>query len=209
MEILKTPTKDFKKKYNLNCKFILFIGRFSKVKGIDILLNAVKIIKNRTELQNFKFVIMGVDFGFQDKMFEMINELDIKDKILVIKNPSREDVIAAYKESEFLVLPSRWELSPLTPLEGFAFKKPIISTNTHGIPFTIKHGIQGILVEPENYQQLADAILELVSDENKRNSFGIAGFDMVTRECNSLTMTKNTLKIYEKILDKTSETVKT
>ena len=209
LETLKTSTKDFKKKYNLNCKFILFIGRFSKVKGIDVLLNAVNIIKSRTELQNFKFVIMGVDFGFQDKMFEMINDLHIKEKIFVIKNPSREDVIAAYKESEFLVLPSRWELSPLTPLEGFAFKKPVISTNIHGIPFTIKHGIQGILVEPENYQQLADAILELVSDENKRNSFGIAGFDMVTRECNSLTMTKNTLKIYEKILDKTSETVKT
>ena len=209
LETLKTSTKDFKKKYNLNSKFILFIGRFSKVKGIDVLLNAIKIIKNRTELQNFKFVIMGVDFGFQDKMFEMINDLHIKEKILVIKNPSREDVIAAYKESEFLVLPSRWELSPLTPLEGFAFKKSVISTNTHGIPFTIKHGIQGILVEPENYQQLADAILELVKDENKRNSFGIAGFDMVTKECNSLTMTKNTLKIYEKILDKTSETVKT
>ena len=209
LETLKTSTKDFKKKYNLNCKFILFVGRFSKVKGIDVLLNAIKIIKNRTELQNFKFVIMGVDFGFQDKMFEMINDLHIKEKILVIKNPSREDVIAAYKESEFLVLPSRWELSPLTPLEGFAFKKPVISTNAHGIPFTIKHGIQGILVEPENYQQLADAILELVRDENKRNSFGIAGFDMVTKECNSLTMTKNTLKIYEKILDKTSETVKT
>ena len=209
LETLKIFTKDFKKKYDLNCKFILFIGRFSKVKGIDVLLNAINIIKDREELQNFKFVIMGVDFGFEDEMYGMIKNLGIKEKVLVIKNPSREDVIGAYKESEFLALPSRWELSPLTPLEGFAFKKSVISTNTHGIPFTVKHGVQGILVEPENYQQLSDAILDLIINENKRNSFGIAGFDMVTKECNSIIMAKNTLKIYEKILDKTSETVKT
>ena len=67
----------------------------------------------------------------------MLKSLWKKEKIHLITNPSREDVIAAYSESEFLVLPSRWELSPLTPLEGFAFKKPVISTNVHGIPSTI------------------------------------------------------------------------
>jgi len=165
LNTLKSTTKYFKKKHDIDHPFILFIGRFSKIKGIDILLHAINNLKDRHELKNIKFVIMGVDFGFQKQMFQMIEHLNIKEQIHVIKNPSRDDVIAAYNESEFLVLPSRWELSPLTPLEGFAFKKPVISTNVHGIPFTITNGENGILVEDEDYVGLANAILELVNDK--------------------------------------------
>ena len=66
---------------------------------------------------------MGVDFGFQDEMTKMINDMELSNEIIIIKKPTREDVFMAYKLCMFLVLPSRWELSPLTPLEGFAFKK--------------------------------------------------------------------------------------
>ena len=89
------------------------------------MLNAINLIKDTKMMENTKMVIMGVDFGFESQMLNMINEMKIEDKVIVIKNPSREDVISAYQESKFLVLPSRWELSPLTPLEGFVFKKEI------------------------------------------------------------------------------------
>ena len=202
LDILNNKTKNFKKKYDLNTPYILFIGRFSYIKGIDILLKAIKILKDDNKLQNIKFVIMGVDFGYQRQMYKMINKFDLENHILIIKNPSSEDVLGGYAESEFLVLPSRWELSPLTPLEGFAFKKSVISTNIHGIPSTIKNDHHGILVESENSEQLAKCILELLSDKEKLTSFGLAGHKMIVDECNSVKMAGNTLKIYEKILSK-------
>ena len=202
LDILNNKTKNFKKKYDLNTPYILFIGRFSYIKGIDILLKAIKILKDDNKLQNIKFVIMGVDFGYQRQMYKIINEFDLENHILIIKNPSREDVLGGYAESEFLVLPSRWELSPLTPLEGFAFKKSVISTNTHGIPSTIKNNYHGILVESENSEQLAECILELLSNKEKLTSFGLAGHKMIVDECNSVKMASNTLDIYEKILSK-------
>ena len=110
------------------------------------------------------------------------------------------DVISAYDESEFLVLPSRWELSPLTPLEGFAFKKPVISTNVHGIPYTISNGKNGILVEPDDPLSLSNAILELYDNEEKCRKFGISGYNLVQTECNSLRMTEETLEIYKKVI---------
>ena len=58
---------------------------------------------------------------------------NLSENIFVIKNPPREDVISAYGESEFLVMPSQWELSPLVPLESFAFSRPVISTNSHAV----------------------------------------------------------------------------
>ena len=132
----------------------------------------------------------------------MIDDFGIKQKIHLIINPSREDVIAAYSESEFLVLPSRWELSPLTPLEGFAFKKPVISTNVHGIPSTITNKENGILVSNENFRELAEAIIELINNKQKCLEYGLSGYNLVQDECNSKLMVKNTLKMYNEIVNK-------
>ena len=141
------------KKYSINYDYFLFLGRFHKVKGIDVLLKAVNLIKNHSLMSSTKLIIMGVDFGFERDMLKMITEMDLSSVIKVIKNPAREDVIASYNECEFLVLPSRWELSPLTPLEGFAFKKPTISTTAHGIPHTLHDRKDSILVNTENFEE--------------------------------------------------------
>ena len=202
LETMKTKTDDFKKKHGISFPFVLFVGRFSKVKGIDILLHAIKILKDRPELENIRFVIMGVDFGFQNQMIQMIDDFGIKEKIHLITNPSREDVIAAYSESEFLVLPSRWELSPLTPLEGFAFKKPVISTNVHGIPYTITDRKNGILVKNEDFHELAEAIMELINDKQKCLEYGLSGYNLVKTECNSKSMTEKTLRMYNQIINR-------
>ena len=191
---------EFKKKYSINHDYFLFLGRFHKVKGLDVLLNAVNLIKNHTLMTTTRLVIMGVDFGFEKKMLEMIKEMNLNDVIKIIKNPPREDVISAYNESEFLVLPSRWELSPLTPLEGFAFKKPTISTKAHGIPYTLHDRKDSILVQPENFKELSDMILELLNDKAECERLGMAGYDYVHKECNSAKMTKQILNIYEKII---------
>jgi len=189
---------DFKKKYAINHDYFLFLGRFHKVKGIDTLLKAMQLIKNHSLMSSVKLVIMGVNFGFEEEMLKMIKEMNLNDVVKVIKNPPREDVIAAYKESEFLVLPSRWELSPLTPLEGFAFKKPTISTKVHGIPYTLDDGKNSILVEPENFNELSDKIIELLNDKTKCRELGINGYEHIRKECNSQEMVKRILRVYEK-----------
>ena len=151
--------------------------------------------------ENFRIIIMGVDFGYQEKMMKIIKKYKIENIIKVIKNPTRNEVIEAYDECEFLVLPSRWELSPLTPLEGFVFKKPVISTNVHGIPHTIKDKENCILVESENFEQLGNAIIELFRDKNKIERLGENGFHQIQTECNSKIMSNEVLKLYKKILN--------
>ena len=191
--------QNFKKKYQIDSKFVLFVGRFSKSKGIETLIHSFNLIKNKEKILDTKLVIMGVDFGFEKEMEGLIKKFNLSDKILVIKNPPREDVISAYGESEFLVLPSQWELSPLVPLESFAFKKPVISTRTHGIPFTVKDGKTGILVESENPDELSNAITKLLFDDKLRKQLGMSGYDFVHEECNCISMAKNSLKLYEQV----------
>jgi len=199
LDELKIKTENFKQKFNLNERYILFVGRFAKNKGLDILLNAMNLIKNDPPISNSKLVIMGIDDGFEVEMIKLIEEFNLENKVMVIKKPKREDVIAAYKDCEFIVLPSRWELSPLVPLEAFAFKKPAIGIKAYGTPYTIRDGENGILVELENYKKLGDAILDLLNDERKRLKYGLAGYELVTNTCNSQEMAKSILKIYEDV----------
>ena len=192
---------NFKEKYQINSNFILFVGRFSKSKGIETLINAFSIVKNELKDSEIHLVIMGVDFGYQAEMEKLIKKLNLSEEIKVIKNPPRDDVISAYGESEFLVLPSQWELSPLVPLESFAFKKPVISTNSHGIPYTVQNNKNGILVEPENSLELSNAIVKLLNDSKLREKLGLSGYNFVNEECNCVSMAKNSLKLYEDILE--------
>ena len=194
---------NFKEKYQINSNFILFVGRFSKSKGIETLINAFSIVKNELKDSDIHLVIMGVDFGYQAEMEKLIKKLNLSEEIKVIKNPPRDDVISAYGESEFLVLPSQWELSPLVPLESFAFKKPVISTNSHGIPYTVQNNKNGILVEPENSFELSNAIMKLLNDTELREKLGLSGYNFVNEECNCVSMAKNSLKLYESILEET------
>ena len=190
--------ENFRNKYRINNKFILFVGRFSISKGIKTLIQAFDLVQNK--FPGISLIIMGADFGYEKDMEKLIHTLNLSKKIIIIKNPPREDVISAYGESEFLVLPSQWELSPLVPLESFAFKKPVISTKSHGIPFTVKDNENGILVEPEKPEQLSEAITKLLFDDELKEKLGLSGYNFVHEKCNSVSMAKHSLKLYNELL---------
>jgi glycosyltransferase involved in cell wall biosynthesis len=200
LEEIKIFKPDFCKRFEINNEFILFLGRFHEVKGIDTLLKAIDLIKQNPFLDKIKIVIMGVDFGYEEKMEELIEKFNLSKKLVIIKKPKREDVISAYNECKFLVLPSKWELSPLTPLEGFACKKTVISTTAHGIPFTISHNENCLLVPPSDPQNLANAILELIQNPLKCEKLAKSGFKMVSNEANLDSMSNKIFLVYEKAI---------
>ena len=200
LEDFKKPRVDFRSKYSISEEFILFVGRFHTVKGVDILIKSINEIKKFLKSKNMKCVIMGVDFGYEQEMFNLIKKFNLENQIIVIKKPLREDVISAYEQSQMLVLPSRWELSPLTPLEGFAFKKPVISTDCHGIPHTIHDGKNCILTEMDDYKKIAESIEYLVNNEKVRVKMGEEGYNQVKNECNSKEMANRIEGIYQKLI---------
>lgn len=188
--------ENFTEKYSIKNEFILFVGRFHFVKGVDILIESVNEIKNYLILKNIKCVIMGVDFGYEETMLNLINKYNLNNIIKVIRKPSREDIISAYISSKFLVLPSRWELSPLTPIEGFASKKTVISSNCHGIPHTFEHEKHGILIEKENFKEMAEKIIFLIENPMELEKLSKNAYQFVLKECNSKFMINRIEQIY-------------
>jgi len=203
-DVLQTSTLNFKDKYSCSEKIILFVGRFNLVKGIDILLKSFKELTENEKYSKIKLVILGSDFGYFIEMMRLIKEFNLTERTIVVINPSREEVISAYHACEFLVLPSRWELSPLTPLEGFSCKKTVISSNISGIPFVITHNKTGLLVESENENEFRKAMQKLLDEPEFRQKLEKNAFVEVTKKRNSNKMTEEFLQVFEKIVKKSA-----
>lgn len=195
--IRKSPF-DFKERHDIS-RFLLFLGRFVRVKGPDILLRAIKHLKTEGMLADHKIVMMGSDFGFKAKMLRMIDELDLGDDVIVIEDPAREEVIAAYHGCEFLVLPSRWEMSPLTPVEGFACKKTSVSSRIRGTSHVIKDGEDGLLFESGNHMDLAEKIACLLKDTGLRDRLAARGQQKVLEGLTREMMGSRINGVYESI----------
>jgi glycosyltransferase involved in cell wall biosynthesis len=85
-------------------------------------------------------------------------------------------VAEGYREATFLVVPSRWfEGCPLVILEAMAAGIPVIASNIGGLPELVEHGVTGLLFEPGNAEELAEAMRLLWTDRARCRELGAAG----------------------------------
>ncbi|MEO8209066.1 MAG: glycosyltransferase [bacterium] len=151
------------------------VGRLEKQKGLDYLLNAVNLIKDRTA--GIKFVIIGS--GTQkDELILKRNALGLEDKIIFLDY--KKNILDYVYNFDFIVLTSLWEGLSYAVQEAMALSKPVIaltSPNVSGVKEIIVNGETGYLIESDYVNELGKYILVLSNDLNKRLRFGRAAKD--------------------------------
>jgi glycosyltransferase involved in cell wall biosynthesis len=159
--------KEFSKK-------ILFVGSLSKgqkYKGLDYLIKAVCLLEK--EIPEIELIVIGE--GNNRKYFEQLAEkvLD-KAKVFFEGNVSQKRLLEFYCKSGVIVLPSinDSEGFGLVLLEAMACSKPVIGSNTGGIPALVENDFNGFLVEPKNEKQLKEKIKLLLTDQKKAEEMG-------------------------------------
>ncbi len=150
-------------------KNILFIGRVHPQKGVHILLEAFKHIQK--EFPNEKLVIAGPAEG---AYAEECKKNASKNVTFIGKYP-REQLPKLFKEAKMIVLPSLWEGMALTLTEALASEKPIIVSNLPSMASLVKSGKNGILVEPNNVEELTKAIKFVLTHKKEAEKMGKAG----------------------------------
>lgn len=142
----ETILMKYKNKFNVkkNEKIVLFVGRISEEKGIDKLLEAINILKDK----KIKVLIVGSYIhNYKDKSEyqEKIRKLSecISQNVIMTGYIKQEELVYLYNISDVVVLPSMWdEPAGLTMLEALACGANVISTYSGGIPEYIdKHGV--------------------------------------------------------------------
>lgn len=131
----KTTKNSARKKLNIDQHSYLFcyLGRFSPVKGIEVLLNAFKMLQKN--VPNIKLLLVGRDDGFEKQILNFIKVNNLKDKILVSEPLYDKERILAYKASDcFISTPTVYEETSTTCLEALASNTNVITNKFAEIP---------------------------------------------------------------------------
>lgn len=166
---------EIRAKKNLN-PTLIWVGKNIPEKGLDVLKEAIGRVRKKIPKLEAELVTGGRLKG--------------------------EKLIRAYKRSHVFVLPSLAEGQPITLLEAFAARLPVIATNVGDNTKLIVDGVNGILIEPDNTTQLAKALLKILRSRNKGKNLGMAGYRLVKRKYSWGIVAKQTYAVYKSIVSK-------
>jgi glycosyltransferase involved in cell wall biosynthesis len=145
----------------------LFVGRLVFNKGPQFLLAALPEVLQR--FPGTEIVIVG-DGPMRADLEATVKRMGLERNVAFLGE--RDDVAAILKQGDILVRPSLLEGLPLAVLEGMASGLAVIATRVGGTPELIEHGRTGLLIDPGQPQQLADALLQLLANPTGRAEMG-------------------------------------
>ena len=174
--IKPTVDQSFERRPN-EIPHILFLSNLLIDKGVLVLLDALKILKDK----GYSFVCDFVGSETKDidaaRFAKEVEERGLNHFALYHGRKYGEEKESYFKLAEAFVLPSFNEAFPLVNLEAMEFKLPIVSTNVGGIPDEITDGENGYVVESKDAAKLSDALCKLLGDASLREKMGEAGYE--------------------------------
>ncbi len=168
--------QDSKKSFN-----ILFVGRLEKRKNVTNLIKAFELFKKCYMLQVARYTLTLVGkagFGFEEIKKAIQGSLYKKDIILKdYVSESEKDEL--YRNADLFILPSFYEGFGLPVLEAMNYGVPVICSNTSSLPEVA--GDAALLVDPNNTQEIAEAMNKVFGDGDLKNKMIEKGFKNVEK----------------------------
>jgi len=166
----------------------VFIGRLSREKGCDILLKAA------VHVPDLRLIIVGE--GPESAILREFARINQLRNVIFTGAMDNQGARSLMRESQFLVLPSRYEGFPLTVLEAMNEGCPVIASDLPGTRDAIYHGVDGLLVPPGDDRALAAAILKILGDERLRGAIREAALKKVKNQFSIQTIADQYLETY-------------
>lgn len=148
--------------------FILFVGRLNPIKGPDLLLEAFASIAGQFPQQHLVFA--GPDGGLLSGLQKMAAQLNIADRVHFIGYIAGQDKISAYREADFLVIPSRQEAMSIVVLEAGIIATPVLLTDRCG--FNEVESVAGGRVTAATIPDLANGMRAMLQNKPALLSMG-------------------------------------
>ena len=178
-------------------KTILFFGRISPYKGLEIFIKSAKLVCDR--ISHVRFIIAGRPISnYQIPNFcELPNDGCFELHLDYISN---EKLVAFFQCSSLVVCPYTDATQSGVILTAYAFRKPVVTTLVGGLSEYVWDGETGFLVSPKNPEALANAIIRLLKNRTERETMkkNIAKRNETDLLWNNIA--QQTIKVYKNIL---------
>ena len=192
---LKTEIPHLKDK-----KVILFLGRLTWGKGLDMLVRAYAML--RKDIKDVHLLIVGIDdknYSKKIKKWVRENQMDSNTDVTFTGMLTGKDKLRAYKACDIFVLPSYSENFGMAVVEAMACGAPVIISNKVGIHKEIECNKAGIVVEP-NAQSLYQAMKLLLENAGLRKEISINGRKMAEEYYDIDKVADKMITAYQEIL---------
>ena len=200
--------KIFKKYPQLKGKRVIFHpARMGLAKGCDVSIKALRAVKKK--YPDVMLVLAGtkniIDWGeTQQKdiayMVQLVENFGLRDNVL-IDSYDLTDMPALYNVAQVCVYPSSsFEPFGLTMLESMACSRPMIVTNTGGMPEIISDSVNGFVIPVKASEELASRIIQIMDNKDLRERLGETGRKMVETSYSKTDVAQATLNLYKKYL---------
>ncbi len=180
----KPTAGDPKPRIQLPDKYIYCLSRLDTNKGHDLLLHAFDLV--RKEVEGIDLVIGGGspdpkprEQGVINMMHNIIEEKQMQGRVKLIGYVPDEDMLANYQYAQMFVLPSKFEPFGMTSQEAMACGQPVVASKFGGIRNVITDGKTGFLIDPDNPQEFAAAMIKLLKDQELLESIGKNANEMI------------------------------
>ena len=180
---------------------ILFVGRMDWTKGIETLIDAVKILSNNygallnEKKVSFHLIGYGCDI---EKLSHIVNDDGLGHLIKFRGKISGDELIKEYKSSHLFILPSITEGDSIVIKEAWAAGLPVISTICNAPEYYVREGIDGFLIEKQDPQKMAEAIVYALNlPEEDLDKMGQKGYENVVENFRWEVVTDKVFKIYK------------
>lgn len=163
---------------------ICSIGHFRDVKGMDLLLRAFAIVKQK--FPPARLIQVGIDPSSNPEFSKLATELEIEDSVVWkgIIDDAQNEIL----NCSVYIQPSRKEAMSFTVMEAAYFQRPVVAFNVGGIPEAVYHNESGYLAPSENVVELAGYINTLLESKGTRERFGKRGKEIVGLKLKSSTI---------------------
>nr|WP_321228490.1 glycosyltransferase family 4 protein [uncultured Psychroserpens sp.] len=160
IENYKLIEKDF------SCPKLLWVRSFSRIYNPKL---ALKVLKQLKELYpNAVLCMVGPDSdGTLKKVKTLANKLDLNIKFT--GKLTKTEWIDLSKNYNIFINTTNFDNTPVSVIEAMALGLPVVSTNVGGMPFLINNSFNGVLVEPNDQDQMVEAIIEILNNDIKRD----------------------------------------
>jgi glycosyltransferase involved in cell wall biosynthesis len=189
----ETKLSEIKKKYNLPDRFVLFVGGLVPLKNFSNILRAYNIVKNKTPV---KLVVAGFKRFKYQKDLDLINRLKLKKDLVMLGFVPDDDLPYLYCLASCFVFPSLYEGFGIPVIEAQACGCPVVSTTKGATPEV--SGGAAMLVNPYNHREIAQALYEVLTNDELKVKLVKDGFENAKR-FSWLETSKKTLKLFEKM----------
>lgn len=176
---------------------LMYFGRIWGYKGIQYLIDAEPLIAR--EVPDVRIIIAGEGEDFRKYRERMVHP----ERFIVHNRFIPNDmVVKLFQQASLVVLPYiDASQSGVIPL-AYAFKRPVIVTDVGSLPENVDHGVTGYVVPPRDAGKLADAITDLLKNDEKRKKMGENAYEKTGKELSWANIARRTVEVYKEALSK-------